>query len=206
MKLYFSPGACSLGIHILLEEVGKPYTTERVKLMDGEQYKEAYVAVNPKSKVPTLERDDGSILTEYGAIATWLARTNPEANLLPHDPDAEVRCLEAMDYAVATIHMQGFARIARPGNFSPSEADKEAVQARGREIFAKGLGILAHKLGDKPWVAGDSYSAGDTAVFYVSSWAPRAGVDLPHAVAAHFARMKERPAVQRMIAAEGLSL
>ena len=206
MKLYFSPGACSLGIHILLEDIGKPYTTERVKLMDGEQYKEAYVAVNPKSKVPTLERDDGSILTEYGAIATWLARTNPEANLLPHDPDAEVRCLEAMDYAVATVHMQGFARIARPGNFSPNEADKEAVQARGREIFAKGLGILAHKLGDKPWVAGDSYSAGDTAVFYVSSWAPRAGVDLPHAVAAHFARMKERPAVQRMIAAEGLSL
>ena len=206
MKLYFSPGACSLGIHILLEEVGKPFTTERVKLMDGEQYKDAYVAVNPKSKVPTLERDDGSILTEYGAIATWLARINPEAKLLPHDPEAEVRCLEAMDYAVATIHMQGFARIARPGNFSPNEADKEVVQARGREIFAKGLGIVAHKLGDKPWVAGDEFSIGDTAVFYVSSWAPRAGVDLPHAVAQHFARMKQRPAVQRMIAAEGLSL
>ena len=206
MKLYFSPGACSLGIHILLEEVGKPYTAERIKLMDGEQYKDAYVAVNPKSKVPTLERDDGSILTEYGAIATWLARTNPDAHLLPHDPEAEVRCLEAMDYAIATVHMQGFARIARPGNFSPNEADKEVVQARGREIFAKGLGILAHKLGDQPWVAGDAYSIGDTAVFYVSSWAPRAGVDLPHPIAQHFARMKERPAVQRMIAAEGLSI
>lgn len=206
MKLFYAPGACSLGIHILLEEVGKPFQAERISLKDGEQYREAYVAITPKSKVPALERDDGSVLTEYGAIATWIARMNPEANLLPHEPEAEVRALEAMDYAVATIHMQGFARIARPTNFSPNEADKETVQARGREIFAKGLGILAHKLGDKPWVAGDDYSVGDTAVFYVSSWAPRAGVDLPHAIAQHFARMKQRPAVQRMIAAEGLSI
>ena len=206
MKLYFSPGACSLGIHILLEDVGKPYLSERIKLQEGEQYKEAYVAVSPKSKVPALERDDGSVLTEYGAIATWLARMNPEAKLIPHDPESEARSLEALDYTVSTVHMQGFARVARPGNFSPNEADKEVVQARGREIFAKGLGILAHKLGDKPWVAGDTYSIGDTAVFYVSSWAPRAGVDLPHAIAGHFARMKERAAVQRVIAAEGLSL
>ncbi len=100
---------------------------------------EAYVAVSPKSKVPALDRDDGSVLTEYGAIATWLARTNPEAKLLPSDPDAEVRAMEAMDYAVATMHMQGFARFARPANFAPDEASKEAVQARGREIYGQGL-------------------------------------------------------------------
>ena len=79
------------------------------------------------------------------------------------------------------------------------------MQARGRDIFAKGLGILAHKLGDKPWVAGTDFSIGDTALFYVSRWAPRAGVDLPHAVAGHAERMKQRPAVQRTLAAEGLS-
>ena len=206
MKLYFSPGACSLGIHILLEEVGKPYEVERIKLMEGEQYQPHYTAITPKSKVPALQRDDGTVLTEYGAIATWLARTNPDAKLIPHDPEAEARSMEAMDYAVATIHMQGFARIARPANFAPDEASKEAVQARGREIFAKGLGILAHKLGDKPWVAGEDYSIGDTAVFYVSNWAARAGVDRPHAIEAHFQRMKQRPAVQRTIAAEGLSI
>ena len=111
-----------------------------------------------------------------------------------------------MDYAVATVHMQGFSRIARPGNFSPDEAQKEAVQARGREIYAKGLDILAAKLGDGPWVAGDAYSIGDSAVFYVSSWASRANVEHPPAIAAHYARMKQRPAVQRVIAAEGLSI
>ena len=206
MKLYFSPGACSIGIHVVLEEIGKPYEVERIMLAQGEQYKPEFVAITPKSKVPALECDDGAVLTEYGAIATWLARTNPQAKLLPHDPRAEARAVEAMDYAVATVHMQGFTRIARPANFSADEAQKEAVQARGREIYAKGLDILAAKLGDDPWVAGDTYSIGDSAVFYVSSWAPRAGVERPPAIAAHYARMKERPAVQRVIAAEGLSI
>jgi glutathione S-transferase len=208
MKLFFSPGACSLGIHIILEEIGKPYETQRVKLQEGEQYGPEYTAITPKSKVPCLARDDGSVLTEYGAIATWLAKSNPDANLLPHDVEAECRALEAMDYGVATVHMQGFARIARPLNFAPDADDtmKEKVQARGREIFAKGLKLLADKLGDSPWVAGSQYSIGDTAVFYVASWSQRAGVDRPHAIQAHFDRMKERPAVQRMIAAEGLSL
>ena len=206
MKLYFSPGACSIGIHLLLEEIGKPYEMEQIKVSAGEQFKPACVAVTPKSKVPALMRDDGSVLTEYGAIATWLARTNPDAKLLPHDPEAEVRAVEAMDYAVSTVHMQGFTRIARPANFSPDEAMKEKVQARGREIYAKGLDILAEKLGGKPWVAGDEYSIGDSAVFYVASWAQRAGVERPALIAEHYARMKERPAVQRMIAAEGLSI
>ncbi len=140
MKLYLTPGACSIGIHVLLEEIGKPYETELVKLTDGEQYKPGYVAVTPKSKVPALHRDDGGVLTEYGAIATWLARTNPDAKLLPHDPDAEALAVEAMDYAVATVHMQGFTRFARPANFSPDEAQKAAVQTRGREIYTQGPG------------------------------------------------------------------
>jgi len=69
MKLYYAPGACSIGIHVLLEEVGKPYEAERVNLQQGEQYKPDFTAVNPKSKVPTLVRDDGSVLTEFPAIA-----------------------------------------------------------------------------------------------------------------------------------------
>ena len=206
MKLFYSPGACSIGIHVLLEEVGKPYEAELINLKEGEQYNQAYVAISPKSKVPALQCDSGRVLTEYGAIATYIARNNPEAGLIPADADGESRMMEAMDYAVATIHMQGFTRVARPLNFTPDEAGREAVQARGREIYAKGLGIIAQRMGDKPWVAGDQYSIGDSAVFYVASWAPRAGVELPHVIAAHYARMKARPAVQRTIAAEGLSI
>ena len=204
MKLYYSPGACSLGIHVLLEEIGKPYETELVNLREGMQHQPHFMAVSAKAKVPALRRDDGSVLTEYGAIATWLARTNPTAGLMPADAEGEARALEAMDYAVATVHMQGFTRIARPGNFSPSEADREQVQARGREIYAKGLALLAHSLGGRDWIAG-TYSLADSALFYVCQWAPRAGTDLPGPLEAHFGRMKARPAVRRTLLAEGLN-
>ena len=203
MKLYYSPGTCALGIHVLLEEIGKPYDVELISTREGMQYSEAFVAVSPKSKVPALARDDGSVLTEYGAIATWLARTNPAAKLMPTDADAEARAVEAMEYVVATVHMQGFTRIARPANFAPSESDKEKVQARGREIYGKGIGILDQALQGREWIAGD-YSMADSALFYACHWAPRAGVSLPSNIAAHFARMKARPAVQRALAAEGL--
>ena len=138
MKLMFAPGACSIGIHLLLEEIGKPYETQRVNLQEGAQYKPDFTTINPKSKVPTLVRDDGSVLTEFPAIAYWLARTNPEAHLLPDDADGQARVLEALDYAVATMHMQGFTPMFRPGNFSPNAADEDAVKARGREIFERG--------------------------------------------------------------------
>ena len=204
MKLYYAPGACSLGIHILLEEIGAPYEVEAVDLAKGAQFGEAFAAVTPKAKVPALRRDDGSVLTEYGAIATWLARRNPAAALIPADPDAEARCVEAMDYIVATVHMQGFTRMARPGNFAPSEADKEKVQARGREIYTKGLALLDGGLAGQEWVAGP-YSAADATLFYVARWKTRAEVSLPVNVAAHMERMLARPAVQRAMAAEGIT-
>src|SRR3712207_8799926 len=79
MKLYYSPGACSIGIHVLLEEIGKPYEASRVNLQEGQQYKPEFAGINPKSKVPTLQRDDGSVLTEYPAIAYWLPPPHPPA-------------------------------------------------------------------------------------------------------------------------------
>src|ERR1700748_1928618 len=116
MKLYYAPGACSIGIHVLLEEIGKPYETERVNLQQGEQYKPPCASINPKSKVPPPSRDDGTVLTEFPAIAYWLAKPNPFANLLPDDIDLQARALELTDYAVATIHMQGFGRQFRASN------------------------------------------------------------------------------------------
>src|SRR5216683_1484186 len=131
MKLYYMPGACSIGIHVLLEEIGKPYDLQKIDGAKQEQYGPDFVKINPKSKVPTLQRDDGSVLTEFPAIATWLARKNPEKGLLPSDADGEASALEAMDYAVSTMHMQGFSRMFRPMNYAPTEADHDTVIARG---------------------------------------------------------------------------
>ncbi|MGD0104768.1 MAG: glutathione S-transferase N-terminal domain-containing protein [Rhodopila sp.] len=204
MKLYYAPGACSIGIHVLLEEIGKPYDTERVNLQQGEQYKPAFTTVNPKSKVPTLTRDDGTILTEYPAIAYWLARTNPSANLLPEDIDQQTRALELTDYAVATIHMQGFARQFRSSNFTPNPADEDAVKARGKEIAEKGFALVDKALAGNDYAVGP-FSIADSAIFYVEFWSKRVGIALPPNCAAHLDRMLGRPSVQRVLQQEGLA-
>jgi glutathione S-transferase len=201
-KLYYAPGACSIGIHVLLEEIGTPYDVEAVDLRTAPASR-PFTAVNPKSKVPTLKRADGSVLTEFPAIAYWLAVTNPGSKLLPEGPDAQARALEAMDYVVATMHMQGFGRMFRPANFAPSEADHEAVKARGREIFENGLKVMDGTLAGKNYVAG-SFSVADAALFYVEFWgAARMGMTLPANCAAHYARMKARPAVAAVLKQEG---
>ena len=204
MKLYYAPGACSLGIHLLLEEIGKPYDTQKLDIRAGETQKPPFIDVNPKGKVPTLETDDGTVITEYPVIAHYLAATNPEAGLLPKGEAAVLAAASATDYCVATIHMQGFARAFRPSNFAPSEADHEAVKARGKEMMEKGFAVMDRALAGRDYVAGD-YSYADSALFYVSLWgAKRVGLQLPANVAGHFERMLARPAVQRMMQQEGL--
>ncbi len=204
MKLFYAPGACSIGIHVLLEEIGKPYDTEAVDLRGGAQYQPAFTAVNPKSKVPTLARDDGSILTEYPAIAYWLAKTNPRANLLPDDIDGQTKALELTDYAVSTIHMQGFGRQFRASNFSPNPADEDAVKAKGKEMVEKGFSLLDKALDGKDYAVG-AFSIADSAIFYVELWTKRVGIALPTNCAAHFERMSARPSVQRVMKQEGLA-
>jgi glutathione S-transferase len=205
MKLYYAPGVCSIGIHVLLEEIGKPYDLEAVNLREGAQYQPQFTGVNPKSKVPTLQRDDGSILTEFPVIASYLAKTNPQAKLIPQDLESEIRAAEAMEYAVATMHGQGFARIFRPGNFGPAEQE-EQVKTRGREMVEKGFQVIDKALAGKNYLGGNDLSIADAAVFYVEFWgAGRLGMKLPANVAAHYERMKSRPAVQRVMKQEGVA-
>jgi glutathione S-transferase len=205
MKLMYSPGACSVGIHVLLEEIGKPYEAQLVNLREGGQFKPEFTAVNPKSKVPTLVRDDGTVLTEYPAIAFWLARTNPEKKLLPEDVESQTRGIEALDYAVATIHMQGFSRLFRASNYTPNPADEDKVKERGKEIVEKGFAVLDKALAGKDYVAG-SFSIADSALFYVEFWGgKRMNMKLPPNCEAHLNRMLARPAVQRVMQQEGIN-
>lgn len=205
MKLFYSPGACSIGIHVIMEEIGQPYDAVLISTREGAQFKPEFTSINPKSKVPTLQRDDGSVVTEYPAIAYWLAGRYPTAGMMPSGLDAQARALELTDYCVATMHMQGFSRMFRPANFAPTEGDADAVKARGEEIFSKGLGLMDKVLEGQDWLVG-GYSFADTALFYVSFWwNERLKNPLPANVAAHYARMKARPAVQRVMQQEGLA-
>ena len=203
--LYYAPGACSIGIHILLEEIGQPYEATQLDLRNGAQFKPEFTGINPKSKVPTLVREDGSVLTEYPAIAFWLAASNPTAKLMPADPAGQAQALQYTDHAVSTMHMQAFSRMFRPSNFAPSEADADAVKARGKELYEKGFAVMDKALAGKDYLCGD-FSFADTALFYVSMWwVKRMDGTLPANVAAHYDRMLARPAVARVMVAEGLA-
>ena len=205
MKLMYSPGACSVGIHVLLEEIGKPYEAQLVNLREGAQFKAEFTSVNPKSKVPTLVRDDGSVLTEYPAIAYWLARTNPEKKLLPDDVEAQTRALEALDYCVSTLHMHGFSRLFRASNYTPNPEDEDKVKERGKEMVEKGFAVMDKALAGKDYLVG-SFSIADSALFYTEFWGgKRMNMTLPPNCAAHLDRMMARPAVQRVMKQEGLA-
>ena len=201
MKLYYAPGTSAVGIRVLLEEIGRPYEVVPVDLRAGEQYQPAFVAVNPKSKVPTLVRDDNSVLTEFGAIARWLARTNPDAALLPAEPEAEARATELLDYVVGTVHMRGFSRMIVPAAFGPAERHED-IAAAGRRIATKGLEIIDVGLSGKTYAV-DRYSYADAALFYVERWAEQLSMPLPANFNRHYEAMKKRAAVERVLAADG---
>jgi glutathione S-transferase len=202
MILYMTPGSCTTGIHILLEEIGIPFQAHVLSLPAGDHLKADYVALNPKSTIPMLVRDDGSALTEFQAIAYWLGRSFPRAKLLPGDIEGDSRVIEVMDYVVGTVHMQGFARIFTTANFTDNLAEHPAVQARGREIVGKGFAILDGVLADKDYVVG-GFSIADAALFYVEFWADKLGLPLPPHCQAHYQRMRARPAVSLVLREEG---
>jgi glutathione S-transferase len=176
-----------------------------VNFAEAAQYKPEYLTISPKSKVPALQRDDGSVLTELPAIAWYLARLSPEANLIPAGIEGEARTLELLDYITATIHMRGYTRIFRPGTFTPTKEDEPKAIARGREMVTDGLNILEPVLGAQDYLLGD-YSIADAAMFYIVYWADRrAEIPLSPAWTAYFNRLMARPATIHMLAAEGLT-
>lgn len=205
MKLYLTPGSCTTGIHILMEELDLVFEAHLVNLMNGDHNTPEYLALNPKATIPTLVRNDGSALTEFQAIAYWLARSYPKAKLLPGDPDGDARVIELMDYAVGTIHGQGFARIFTTDKFALREADFEAVKAQGMDIVNRAFAIVNDSLSAQGYVM-DSFSIADAALFYVEFWADKIGILLPENCLRHYRLMLERPVVRRVLMEEGYRL
>lgn len=202
MKFYMAPGSCTTGIHILLEELEQVFEVYIVSLPAGDHLTDSYKAINPKSTIPTLVRDDGRAITEFQAIAYWLARQFPKAALLPGDIDGDTLVMEVMDYVVGTVHGQGFARIFVTGEFARTESDSEWVINKGHDIVHQGFAILNDLLMDKRYVAG-KFSIADAALFYVEFWADKLDIELPANCRAHYQTMLTRPAVRQVLQEEG---
>lgn len=202
MKFYFTPGSCSTGIHILLEELELIFEAHLINLLAGDQYKDEYMAINPKSSIPALLLDDGMVITEFQAIAWYLACRHPAKRLLPDELSARVKVIEVMDYVIGTIHAQGFARIFTTEQFCSNESEHETVKTRGLEIIQKAFAIMDQSLAGKDYVIGD-FSIADTALFYVEFWADKIDISLPANCQRHYQTMRGRPVVQRVLKEEG---
>lgn len=202
MKLYMTPGSCSTGIHILMEELGLVFEAWVINLPNGDQYEPGYVAINPKSTIPTLVKPDGTAITEFLAIAYWLAHTYPRAKLLPGDIDGDTLALETMNYIVSTIHLQGFTRIFTPDKYAFEQSDEIRATAQGEFIVNKGLALINRQLVGRDYITGE-FSIADAALFYCEFWADRINIILPAHCLAHYHRMLQRPSVKQVMIEEG---
>jgi glutathione S-transferase len=203
LTLYYAPGACSMASHIALEEAGADFTPRLVQFAKSEQETPEYRdGVNPRGKVPALQTDDG-IITEHVAILTYIARTFPDAKLLPADTLGLVRCLSHMAYLSNAVHPT-FTRIARSGRFAKSEAAQAEVKDAARDAFWGLLRELDGIIGDKKWVMGADYTTCDpyTLVFY--GWGTRIGMKMTKlkSYTGFKNRMIERPAVRKVLERE----
>jgi glutathione S-transferase len=203
--LCYAKKTCSIGIHVLMEEIGAPYDLKVVDFSKGEQKTPEYKALNPKGKVAALVRDDGSVLTEYAAIAMWLAMTNPDKKLLPSDPEGIARTIEAMDFVVGTVHMLSWRLWRRPDAYSENPDEHEQLRERGMTAMLAALDVVDAQLAGKDYLMGD-FTIADTALYYTQYCAADvAGWTLPPNVQAHYERMKMRPSVQASRKLEGVA-
>ena len=200
MKLYYSPGACSLAPHIALREAGHDFELERVdipnkKTASGDDYWE----INPKGYVPALKLDDGDVLTEVGVILQYIADQNQAAHLAPaigtHD---RYHLMEWLNFIATEVHKQIGAL------FNPKMTQEmKAVQLGTIE---RRMNALDKMLAGKEYLMGDHYSVADAYLFTIMRWAEKLSIDIakwPH-VAAVNARVGARAKVIEAMTAEGL--
>jgi glutathione S-transferase len=198
MQLYFAPGTVALASLIALEEAGASYTPMRLSFADNDQRSAAYLQINPKGRVPALITNDG-ILTETPAVLSYIARTHPEAGLLPADAFGAARVLEICTYLCSTVHVS-HAHLRRGTRWADDPAVIEGMKLKVAANMAEHFSYLSGLIRG-PWVMGEAYSIADPYLYTISGWLPRDGVDLASlpAIVAHRARMDARPAVQRAL-------
>lgn len=202
LKFYMTPGSCSTGIHILLEEAGLVFEAHLINLMAGDQYKREYLEINPRGSVPALVRPDGVALADFQSIAWWVAETYPRRKLLPPTEAALRHVRQVMDYAIAVVHGEGFTRVFVSDNYASDASEKKGVEGEGLKIVERGFARLQSMFRGPVFVL-DAFSIADAALFYIEFWADHLGLSLPSRCQEHFLAMLARPAVRQVLAEEG---
>ena len=201
MKLYYSPGACSLAAHIVAEEEGLDIELESVDLKAHKTERGAdYFAINPKGYVPALKLDDGKLLTENVAILQYLGDREPEDGLVPPpDSSDRYRLQEWLGYITGELH-KSFAPLFKGG-----DAD---AKARAKENITKRLKFVDEKLATHPYLMGAAFSVADAYLFVMLTWCDEDEVGIDIAGFKQLSRFKDtvaqREGVRKAMKAEGL--
>lgn len=197
MKLFFTPGACSLSPHIVLREAGLPFDAEVVDLKTKKTKSGAdFRAVNPKGQVPTLQIDGGDILTEVAAIVQYLADQKPEKKLAPANGTVERYHLqEWLNYVATEVH-KGFSPLFKPNT---PDAYKEIV----KENLGAKFDHLSKTLEGRDYLMGN-FTVADAYLYTILTWAKPMGIEIGKwpALKAYFDRIAARPAVRAAHEAE----
>jgi glutathione S-transferase len=200
MKLYFSPGACSLSPHIVLRETDLPFELEQVDLRAKRTHSGAdFLEVNPKGQVPVLALDDGDRLTEGPAIVQYIADKAPAAGLAPPAGSKErYHVQEWLNFITSELH-KNFSPLFRPNT-------PDAYKPIAKENLAGRFGYLDRHLASRKYLMGDQFTIADAYLFTILNWAKSQAIDLgqwPN-VKAYVDRVGTRPKVQDAMKAEGL--
>lgn len=205
--LYYSPGACSMAVHIVLAEIGTDYNLKLVSVREGQNHQADYLRVNPKGRVPALAFDD-QVLTEVGAILFYLAENHPEARLLPCDPLAKARCLEFIAWLSSDVHAV-FKQIWRAERFSIDEGHLSAIRAKGKVNASTCMADIENRLkGSTVYAVGDRYTVVDPYLLVYYGWGRSVGLQMSQypAFTAYIERLiSARPVIQQVMEYEGLS-
>ena len=201
--IYFSPGACSMASHVLLEECGADYEPTLVALAKGEQRTDAYRKINPHGKVPVLAVD-GKIITENVAILPFIARQFPDANLLPADPVEAAHCIETIGWFSSTAHV-AFSLVLHPerpaGGAEIGEAAMKAISDTARNTYWACMQEIDGRLAGNQWMMGDQYTILDPYALVFYGWGNR--VEMPMADLKNYTAFKDRmiarPAVRKVL-------
>ena len=208
--LYASPGASSLAPHIVLQEIGAPFELALV-VHHGEgadTHKLAFQKMNPKGRVPVLT-DGEFVLTESAAIIVFLASQHQEAGLMPQGPDGFVRAIEWFNWLSSAVHAVAVRMVWRADFFSGDPAAHPAIVSKGHEHLAHAHSLIEQRLQGRDYAVGNAYSIVDPYLLVYYRWGNRMQLDMAGrfpAWTAHARRLETRPAVQRALAAEQISL
>lgn len=200
MKLYYSPAACSLAVHIVAREANVPVELIKVdigthRLADGTDF----YAINPRGYVPVLELDGGERVTEVAAVVQHIADLAPASALIPPAGTlARVRVQSWLTFVSSELH-KGFSPLWHK---ETADSTKQSAIARLSRHFTELEAVFAQQ----PYLTGDAFTVADAYAYTILSWAPMLRIDMtPYpSIASYLARVTARPSVHEALIAEGL--